>query len=367
MKLITKSLIFCSILVSGTNGLSADSHEDRAFDQLRIGKFVSRIDDLRRAKQIPGLAYAIVKDGQVLTTGGLGYADREAGRLATADTPFNIASVTKPLSAIVAMRLVEAGKLDLDRPIAEYSEWEDFCKRFSQVNSIFARNLDCSHDTHTLRHLLSHTAEHEPGAGYSYNPVVYSWGSRPMMEVAEQAFSDLVAEYVFEPAGMAQSARIHRDLPLRKDLAERLAAPYRLNEEGQVVRAPGPSAQGDGAGGGVIATVLDMARFDIAYDAGKLVSAESRQQMMTPTRLNNGELSSYGIGWYVQNYQGKELVWHSGRWDHAWSALYLKVPAQDITFIILGNSDAISWNNPLTRAEVQNSAFAQAFLQAFVL
>ena len=367
MKLKKTGWALLALLVSGATALSANTKDRGGSDPARLGEFVSRIDDLRRDKQIPGLSYAIVRDGQILTVGGLGYADKESKRPATAETPYNIASVTKPLAATVAMRLVEAGRLDLDRPVAEYSEWQGFCESFSQVNSIFARNLDCSASGHTLRHLLSHTGEGKPGTAFSYNPVVYSWGSRPLMEVTGESFSDLVAEHVFRPADMQQSARIHRALPLREDLAERFALPHRLNDAGQMERGPRPPAQGDGAGGGVIATVLDLAKFDIAFDAGKLVSAESRASMMTSTPLNNGEPAPYGIGWFVQDYENHKLVWHSGWWDHAWSALYLKVPEQNLTFIILANSEGIYWGNPLDDARVDQSDFAQAFLQTFVL
>lgn len=73
-------------------------------------------------------------------------------------------------------------------------------------------------------------------------------------------------------------------------------------------------------------TVLDLARFDVALDRGALISAASRAAMMTPTRLNNGETVPYGIGWYIQDYDGHRLVWHSGWWEQAYFALYPKIP-----------------------------------------
>jgi len=107
---------------------------------------------------------------------------------------------------------------------------------------------------------------------------------------------------------MRQSARIHRDLPLREDLSEVLALPYRVDTSGAIVRAPAPPPQGDGAAGGVITTVLDLAKFDVALDQGVLLSAESRAAMMAPTRSTNGEALPYGLGWYLQEYGGHTLV-----------------------------------------------------------
>lgn len=331
-----------------------------------IPAFVHQLDSLRKAADIPGLSVAVVKDQALVFAAGLGYADLERQIPATAETPYNIASVTKPLSAVVALRLAEDGVLDLDQPMASYSEWEQFCSAFSQQPSIFARELRCRPPTHTLRHLLSHTATGTPGTRFSYNPVLYSWASRPIMAVADTSFSALVAQHVLAPAGMTRSARKYRDLPLRGDLARLLAPPHRIGVSGAIERAPAPPPQGDGAAGGVVSTVLDLAKFDVALDQGTLISAESRAAMMTPARSITGEVLPYGLGWFVQEYQGHTLVWHSGWWEDAYSALYLKIPALQLTFIVLANSEGVWWDNPLDRAAVQQSQFAQAFLRAFL-
>jgi CubicO group peptidase (beta-lactamase class C family) len=356
----------CGLVSTACAGVTAepvDRHEGAGSTDL--AGFVERLDSLRAAAGIPGMSVAVVKDGTVLLAVGLGYADAELRVPATAGTPYDVASVAKPLSAVVALRLVEEGVLDLDRPIVEYSEWPEFCTRFSGQASIFARELRCQPSVHTLRHLLSHTATTTPGDRFSYNPILYSWASRPIAAAAGTAFSRLVERHVFEPAGMARSARKHRGLPVREDLAEALAPPHRVGESGTIERAPALSPQGDGAAGGVISTVLDLARFDIALDRDMLISAASREAMMSPTRANNGEPLPYGIGWYVQEYDGHTLVWHAGWWEDAYSALYLKIPELDLTFIVLANSEGIWWGNPLDGAEVQRSAFAQAFLRSF--
>lgn len=153
---------------------------------------------------------------------------------------------------------------------------------------------------------------------------------------------------------------------MREDLARRLAQPYRIDDAGTAQRSPARPPQGDGAAGGVVGTVLDLARFDIALDQDVLISAESRAGMMTGTRSIDGEELPYGLGWYVQDYEGHKLVWHSGRWEDAYSALYLKIPKLNLTFIVLANGDGVWWGNPLDRAAVERSRFARAFLSAFV-
>src|SRR6185295_8667339 len=82
-------------------------------DDRRIAeRLLVRFDSLRTALAIPGLAVAIVRDTTILVARGFGLADREQAVPVTPDTPFNIASVTKPISAVVALRLVERGILD---------------------------------------------------------------------------------------------------------------------------------------------------------------------------------------------------------------------------------------------------------------
>ena len=129
------------------------------------------------------------------------------------------------------------------------------------------------------------------------------------------------------------------------------------------MRAAGPTPQGDGAAGGVISTVVDLAKFDVALDAGKLISPASYTAMMTPTRSVTGERLPYGIGWFIQDYKGHRLAWHSGLWEDAYSALYLKVPDEHLTLILLANSEGLRWGNPLDKAEVEKSPFAAAFLK----
>ena len=357
--LILSLITCCGVLAAGQAGPDNTPPSD-------IPAFVQQLEALRIAANIPGLSVVVVQDQAVVLALGLGYADPGRRVPATAETPYDIASVAKPLSAVVALRLAEQGVLDLDRPMADYSDWAGFCADFSQQPSIFAKGLNCQPPVHTLRHLLSHTATRVPGSRFSYNPVLYSWASRPIMAAADTPFSALVEKYVFAPAGMTKSARKHRGLALRDDLAMQLAPPHQIAASGAIERSPAMSPQGDGAAGGVVSTVLDLARFDIALDQGKLLSAASRKIMLSASLSNDGQVLPYGVGWFVQQYQGHTLVWHSGWWENAYSALYLKVPAQNLSFIVLANSEGIWWNNPLTGAEVQRSGFAQAFLQSFV-
>src|SRR5688572_28598471 len=92
-----------------------------------VRAFAAELDSLRQAHGIPGLSVAVVRDGRVVLARGYGWADVEARRPVTEHTPYNIASVTKPISGVLAMRLAERGVLDLDRPMNSFANWAEFC------------------------------------------------------------------------------------------------------------------------------------------------------------------------------------------------------------------------------------------------
>jgi len=165
---------------------------------------------------------------------------------------------------------------------------------------------------------------------------------------------------------MTRSARTHRNLPLRSDLAAALAKPYHVKDDGSFEASQPPPPQGDGAAGGVISTVEDLARFDIALDHGRLISSHAVEMAMSPRRNGQGELLPYGLGWFTQTLQGHRVVWHSGWWEKAYSALYIKIPDRDLTVILLANSEGVWWDNPLDRAEVEKSPFARLVFDELV-
>lgn len=329
-----------------------------------------RLAWLWSAKRIPGLAAVVLRDTTVVMARALGYADVERQVPVTLETPFNVASVAKPISAVLALQLAADGLLDLDRPMRSFRNFAEFCDATRGEGGIFFGDFACTDDRLTLRHVLSMTANgEEPGTRFWYNPPSYSWASRPMAEVAGKPFSDLVDSLIFRPAGMRNSARTNRNRPLPAELAARLAVPYHLDSAGRPVRSDPPPPQGDGAAGGVIASAMDLARFDVALSTGKLLAPEWRDRMWIPTRTPSGAALPYGLGWFLGEYKGRRLTWHTGLWEGRYSALYLKVlsdvPEERLTLILLANSEGLRWESRLDEAAIERSPFATAFLDVF--
>lgn len=362
LSLLVALLATCRAPAPGASALPVTP--DSTWSDLAIDALARRLDSLRQAARIPGLSVALVVAGRVVLSRGFGLANLEHGVAATDTTPYNIASVSKPLSAVVALRLAEQGLLGLDRPMTTFAGFTEFCREAHAGGGIFFGEYDCATSALTLRRVLSMTSNGVPGTRFLYNPPAFSWASRPMAEVSGQAFSSLVTRYVFEPAGMRRSARIHRRLALSPDLAAALATPYHLDSTGKAVVSDPPPPQGDGAAGGVISTVADLARFDLALDAGSLLTAASRTAMWTPTTGPDGKPFPYGLGWFIRTVRGERLVWHTGLWEGAYSALYLKVPARGVSLILLANSDGLQFPTPLDEATIEMSPFAMALLDA---
>jgi CubicO group peptidase (beta-lactamase class C family) len=356
------------LAVCATARSSAQSVDPRRADAAPVAALGAQFDSLRLALRIPGLAVVVLRDTTVLLARGYGLADIERQVPVTPETPFNTASVAKPISAVVALRLVQDGLLDLDRPMRRYEGFAEFCDNARGSGGIFFGDFACAGDALTLRHVLAMTANGErPGTRFWYNPPSYSWASRPMAEVAGRTFSELVDSLVFRPAGMRNAARTNRRLPLQPRIAESLATPYRIDSGGRPVKSDPPPPQGDGAAGGVIASAMDLARFDIALMNGRLLSPQSLAMLWTATRTAQGEALPYGLGWFLGTYEGRRVAWHTGLWEGRYSALYLKVlsetPSERLTLILLANSDAVQWETRFDEAAIERSPFATAFFR----
>jgi CubicO group peptidase (beta-lactamase class C family) len=142
-----------------------------------------------------------------------------------------------------------------------------------------------------------------------------------------------------------------------------LAQPYALDREFKVTKISYP--QGFSTSAGLMSTVLDMAKYDIAIEQNKFLTKETQQLAFTPTLSTKGEELPYGLGWFTQNYKGTKLLWHYGYWTGT-SSFILKVPERNMTFIIMANSDNLSRPTDLGSGDALSSPVGMAFLKTFI-
>ena len=100
-------------------------------------------------------------------------------------------------------------------------------------------------------------------------------------------------------------------------------------------------------------------------DQNLLVSKGIKEEMFTSTRSNSGHPLPYGLGWFVQVYEGMKLIWHYGYEQGAYSSLILKIPEKEITLILLANSDGASASFGLGMGNILSSPFAIEFINLF--
>jgi hypothetical protein len=117
----------------------------------------------------------------------------------------------------------------------------------------------------------------------------------------------------------------------------------------------------------VTTTVLDLAKFDIALDEGRLIGSESRDRMWTLAVSNAGKTLPYALGWFVEEFAGHKVIWHYGLLPPCASALYVKVPAAELSFFLLACNDRLSASFAWDAEGVRASPFARAFLGTFGL
>jgi CubicO group peptidase (beta-lactamase class C family) len=354
-----------TLLVALGTGSADDARKDSGAkpsraDAERLLRLERQFDQLRRTLRIPGMSAALVRDGEVLWAKGFGLADLERKVPATPETPYHIASLTKTFAATLVMHLVEQGRLDLDEPVRRYSP-------------------DFKDDRVRIRHLLSHTSGATPGDRYEYDGNRYAYLTAVIEKKYGKTFRELVVRTFFEPLGMTCSVPGHDVVDQKEKWApllgvpalrryegvlRDLAQPYRLYGDGECVHTPYPP-RGVSASAGLISTVRDLARYDVAIDRHQFLREKTQEQAWTPAVSNSGKLLPHGLGWFAEKFQAERLIWHYGYWPDSFSALLLKVPARKRTLIVLANSDGLSAPFYYTGG-VETSVFASCFLRLFV-
>jgi CubicO group peptidase (beta-lactamase class C family) len=319
--------------------------------------FERYLDPLRVSAGIPGLSAAIVQDGGVLWERGLGMRDLEGFHDATPATPYLIGDLTQTLTAALVLYCQERGRLQLDQPIGTWAP---------SVES----------PSTSLWQLLTH---HSPGtsSGFRYDASRYAHLARPIEACFNLPFRRVVAGEVFDTLGMSTAVPGYdigsvppellqlfdeAKLATYARVLQTLATPYKVDRRARATRNTIPISGVDGANG-LIASVRDLARFDGALT--QYLRPETLAAAWT-NAAHNGAATPFGLGWFVQNYNGEKVVWHFGNIPEAYSSLILKVPSRRVTLILLANSDGLSAPFALHEGDVTSSLFARTFLRLFL-
>ena len=210
-----------------------------------------------------------------------------------------------------------------------------------------------------VRHHLSHTARGVPAEKYRYSGWLYGLLTEVLEKTSGKNFEQLLVDEIIRPLQMTDTIP-NPSQSRTEELLEQRAKPYKIDKGGKAIPSRYPIRIR--ASAGMVSTVLDLAKFDIALDKNLIVSERSKNEMFTATISNSGQTLPYGLGWFVQKYQGVCLVWHYGWQPDAYSSLILKIHEHHMTFILLANSDTPSSKYDLDNGSVLDSPFAKLFL-----
>jgi CubicO group peptidase (beta-lactamase class C family) len=293
-----------------------------------------------RTADIPGAVVTVVKDGQLLTARGFGYADREKRTPVDPDrTLFRPGSVSKLVTWTAAMQLVEQGKLDLDKDINTYLDF---------------KIPDYDGKPITLRQIMTHTAGFEeavkdiifsdpahllplgdylkrwtpkrvfaPGTTPAYSNWATALTGYMIERVSGESFDDYCDKHIFAPLGMTNSTMRQ---PLPAALVGQMASGYKPGQDAGKFEIIGPAPAGS-----LSSTGTDMAKFMLAHlDQGKgLLSPEVAATMhnspldkVNPVSLLP-PLNRMELGFFETNVNGREVIGHLGDTEFFHTSLHL--------------------------------------------
>ena len=301
-----------------------------------LSAFAERLAGDVARDDVGGIVAGVVVDGDLVWARAFGWADRDRRIPMATSSVSRTGSISKSVTAVLMMRLVERGVIGLDDPVSRYLP---AVQGFAEPRPAAAPV--------TFRHLASHTAglireprwpeavvgpielweerivesiprtafDSVPGARYQYSNIGYGTLGLALSRAAGEPFMRLVEREVFRPLGMTGSAFV----VVGEELEPRLAAGYVRRRDGTLDAAQ-PAAEHEGRGykvpnGGVYSTVADLGRFLGALSgvAGlRILSEESRREMLavqTPEDPRDG----YGLGFTVRmDNRGRRIASHGG-------------------------------------------------------
>jgi N-acyl-D-amino-acid deacylase len=338
----------------------AETEKPNAF-----ASFDREMEQFMAARKIPGGALAVVKNRRLVYARGYGWADREKQLPVNADSLFRIASISKPITAVAVMQLVEQGKLRLDDRAFDFVKLAAVIPRGATADARLVRitirqlldhtggwDRDQSFDpmfrsaiicaavgvkppadqTAIIRYMLGQPLDFDPGARYAYSNFGYCVLGRVIEKITGQRYEAYVKENLLAPIGVKRM-RLGATLDGRQAPGEvRYYSPEESLGESLFPEKPGRvpwpygpfNLEAMDAHGGWIASAVDLARFAAALDDpahSPLLKAETIRQMYAApappvSRKPDGSLMDayYAGGWSVRpvGKSGQANYWHTG-------------------------------------------------------
>jgi serine beta-lactamase-like protein LACTB len=338
-------------------GVSTVCAQQKALPAGKRAEIEQAVSSFMSANSVPGSAVAVVLEGELVWSAGFGMADMEDSAPATSSTLFRLGSISKPITATALLQLWERGKLDLDAPVQKYcpafpqKEWPITSRELlGHLGGIRHYNPDGKGDIpeDNARHFSSMEESFQifaadplvakPGTKFNYSTYGYTLLGCVLEGAAVQKYVGYVRENVFKPAGMAQTQAddFFSIIPHRTRW-------YHKDKFGIVHNAGVLDSSYKIPGGGLISSADDMARFEAAILADKLLQRATRDLMWTSLQTTDGKQTGYALGWGLDEKLGVHVVGHTGGQQGTDTAMFL-VPDRRAGVVVLANMDNVGTN-----------------------
>lgn len=327
-----------------------------------------RVDELiehfYREANIPGISVAISKDNNLVYANSFGYSNIEMKSPTTNETKFRIGSVTKPITAVATVKLIEIGVIKPDTTICGYLN--DLPGAYCDMTVAelaghlagirhYTKQEIYSTNTHRYANLkdalvkfVGDSLLFAPGDSCKYSSYGYVLLGAVLEAATKKHFNGIAAEYLMQPAG------IHDIVPDEMGVSiDNLSTfYYPPKDTGQFTVAQPEDYSYKWPAGGYLATASDLALFGSALLSGKIVDTSYLPLLFTPQKTTSGAEIQYGFGFRIgTDWVGRKVAHHGGESEGA-RAFFLIYPAQQLTIALLANV----FRAPLFESEAETIA-----------
>jgi D-alanyl-D-alanine carboxypeptidase len=297
----------------------------------------------------PGAAIIVTKDGKTVFRRAYGLADIEKRTPLTPDAVMRIGSITKQFTAVAIMMLEAEGKLGLQDDITKHLPNYPAPKQKVTIEHLLTHTSGIPSYTNKPEYMASmakemsvaqmidsfknDSLEFAPGSQFRYNNSGYFLLGAIVEKVSGVGYADFIAKNIFVPLDMKDTAYEGFE---RSGGRKRIEG-YSRRESQFVAVANTMSMTQPYSAGALISRVDDLARWDAAITAGKLLKAETWKRVFTPYTLTDGTKSAYGYGWNIGKTRGRDSIEHggsiSGFRSHA-----LRIPSEGVYVALIMNT-----------------------------
>lgn len=258
-------------------------------------------------------SFLMQEGGKTILTGAMGLRSFESKDKLNEDHQFYLASISKQITAMACLMLVDQGKLSLDQQLSDFFPELPYKRPISIRNmlnhtsgipdyyelGIYKKGMK---NSDVYQALLNDTSlDFEPGSQYSYSNSAYVLLSMIAAKASNISFKEFVQDQIFGPLGMKNSVVFDETtstIPLRA---------IGHTEDGKVKDYHAYTT----GGGGIFSNVGDLAIWESALYTEKLIPQSLLQEAYKPAELSNGEISYYGFGWVLDK-ENPNKVSHTG-------------------------------------------------------